>query len=104
MLPAAAQGTLDAFIARLDRALPGRVEGFYLVGSAAFGAFRPGRSDLDFVAVMPGGPQPGDVDALRRVHRASCAGAALAVAGHPWRRPLLCKGSTSAAGTSRGRP
>ncbi|MDQ6882638.1 MAG: DUF4111 domain-containing protein [Candidatus Dormibacteraeota bacterium] len=37
-----------------DRVLPGRLEAFYLVGSVALGAFRPGRSDIDFVAVIDG--------------------------------------------------
>jgi hypothetical protein len=40
------------FLHRVDRAIPGRVEGFYIVGSACMGAFRPGRSDIDFVAVV----------------------------------------------------
>jgi hypothetical protein len=35
-----------------DRLLPGRIIGFYVVGSAALGGFRPGRSDIDFVAVL----------------------------------------------------
>ena len=41
-----------AYLRLAERLLPGRVVGFYLVGSAALGSFRPGRSDIDFIAVM----------------------------------------------------
>lgn len=51
-LPAPAGQIAEDLLARLDHALPGRIEGFYVVGSACMGAFRPGRSDLDFVAVV----------------------------------------------------
>lgn len=34
-----------AYLRLADRLLPGRVVGFYLVGSAALDSFRPGRSD-----------------------------------------------------------
>jgi hypothetical protein len=37
-----------------DALLPGRISGFYVVGSTALGAYRPGRSDIDFVAVVDG--------------------------------------------------
>jgi hypothetical protein len=50
VLPAPVNQTVGAFLGRLDRALPGWVEGFYVVGSACLGAFRPGCSDVDFVA------------------------------------------------------
>jgi hypothetical protein len=42
----------EKYAAQLDRSLPGAVAGFYLVGSTALGAFRPRRSDIDFVAVL----------------------------------------------------
>ncbi len=42
------------YLTLADRLLPGRITGFYLVGSAALGAFRPHRSDLDFVALTSG--------------------------------------------------
>jgi hypothetical protein len=47
-----------------DRWLPERIHGFYVVGSTALGAFRPGRSDVDFVAVLD---RRLDVDELRRL-------------------------------------
>lgn len=40
------------YLALADRALPGRIVAFYLVGSTALGAFRAGRSDVDFIAVV----------------------------------------------------
>jgi hypothetical protein len=36
----------------VDEELPGRIEGLYLIGSVALDDFRPGHSDVDFVAVM----------------------------------------------------
>ena len=56
-----AQAAATRYLATADRLLPGRVTGLYLVGSAALGAFHPGRSDVDLVAVVDG-----DVD-LRRL-------------------------------------
>jgi len=40
------------YLAVADRVLPRRIVGFYLVGSTALGAYRDGRSDIDFVAVL----------------------------------------------------
>lgn len=54
-----------------------RLRGLYLVGSVALGDFRPGRSDIDFVALLDGPPGEADTQALGRVH------AALAQAGGP---------------------
>lgn len=51
-LPAPVSRLVEDLLARLDRALPGRIEGLYVVGSASTGAFRLGRSDVDFVAVV----------------------------------------------------
>lgn len=39
-------------LALADRLFPHRVRGFYVVGSAALGGFRPERSDIDFIAVL----------------------------------------------------
>lgn len=40
------------YLRQLDRVLPAVVSGFYLVGSVALGAYRDGRSDIDFIAVL----------------------------------------------------
>ncbi|HEV7276189.1 MAG TPA: aminoglycoside adenylyltransferase domain-containing protein [Devosiaceae bacterium] len=53
----------------LQRHVPGLVDSLYLVGSAADGDFRPGRSDLDFVAVLSRPASGSDLEALTIVHR-----------------------------------
>lgn len=54
-----------------DRLLPGRIVGFYLVGSTALGAYRPERSDIDFVAVVDRRLDRGELARLRTVHAAA---------------------------------
>lgn len=58
----------EALLHILDAEAPGLVTGFHLTGSAALGDFRPGRSDLDFVAVLAWSLSGEDVAALDRVH------------------------------------
>jgi len=48
--------------------LPGLLTGLYLHGSLAFGAYNPGLSDIDFIAITSRRCTPGDIDALRVVH------------------------------------
>jgi hypothetical protein len=78
--PAAAR----QYLAALDRRLSRRVVGFYLSGSFALGGYRPGRSDIDFVAVMDRRLGFGELRCLRRLHvTAGVANAARAMAhGH----------------------
>ncbi|WP_436522006.1 nucleotidyltransferase domain-containing protein [Actinoplanes sp. HUAS TT8] len=57
---------IDEFLARADTLAPGLVEGLYLHGSIALGDYRPGVSDIDFVAVTSAPAAP---DLLRRLHR-----------------------------------
>jgi hypothetical protein len=92
MLPAEVSETVGRFLHTLDRVIPGRVEGFYLIGSTALGAFRQGRSDIDFVAVLAKQLQPGELRELRRTVQASGAHALArdAVLGRRW--PLVCNG------------
>ena len=52
-------------IGLLDAVLPGQLEAFYLVGSAAQGDYQDGRSDVDFVAVLA---EPMDLAALTSAH------------------------------------
>jgi hypothetical protein len=49
--------------------MPDRVTSLHLVGSAADGDFRPGTSDLDFVAVLSHPASEDDIEALVIVHR-----------------------------------
>ena len=69
----AAQTTIDLaatiFRTRIDRYCSDLVPGLHLVGSAADGDFRPGQSDLDFVAVLSRIPTDADIEALGVLHR-----------------------------------
>lgn len=77
-LPPLVQVTANTHIALLEAALPGRLEAYYVTGSAALGDFVAGKSDTDFAAVLAGRISPGDVEALGRVYRAVSAGRMLA--------------------------
>jgi hypothetical protein len=46
VLPASAQTVVDDLLRRLDRAVSGRIDGFYVIGSACMGAFCAGRSEV----------------------------------------------------------
>lgn len=60
------------YLALADRLLPSRIVGFYLVGSTVLGAYREGRSDIDFVAVVD---RPLSRRELRRVRMAQLVSA-----------------------------
>ncbi|MEV5599382.1 aminoglycoside adenylyltransferase domain-containing protein [Streptomyces sp. NPDC052496] len=62
------EAVVRAFLASADRWCPGLVEGLYLTGSVALGDFRPGRSDIDFVAVTARRLSAADVAALKQAH------------------------------------
>jgi len=57
------------FLGLLQRYVPGLVSSHHLIGSAADGDFRPGRSDLDFVAVLAHPATGDEVEALVILHR-----------------------------------
>jgi len=59
------------YLAIADRLLPDRIVGFYLVGSTALGAYRDGRSDIDFVAVLDRRLSDGELRRIRLVQLAS---------------------------------
>ncbi|MGN6870862.1 MAG: aminoglycoside adenylyltransferase domain-containing protein [Solirubrobacteraceae bacterium] len=92
-LPPVVAERVDDLLARLDRGLPGRVEGFYVVGSACLGAFREGRSDIDFVAIVDGRLDPDELRRLRTIHLGRWAGALVHDAVLRQRWPLVCNGS-----------
>ncbi|MEU4689406.1 aminoglycoside adenylyltransferase domain-containing protein [Actinoplanes sp. NPDC023714] len=64
--------TSRAYLALADEHAPGLVEAFYLQGSVALDDYRPGVSDIDFVAVTAREPAAGELrtvhEALRRSH------------------------------------
>lgn len=85
-LPLVVQAQVAAFLKRLDRVAPDWVTGCHVVGSAAAGAWRADRSDIDLVVTVAG---PDPLDALARGYRARHAwevGSALARG----RYPLIC--------------
>jgi len=50
-LPQSVQCVLNESIALVNNALPSLLVGMYLHGSLALGAFNPGQSDIDFIAI-----------------------------------------------------
>lgn len=58
------------YLDAVDEALPGLVEKLYVVGSAALGAWQPGRSDVDTVIFTSRVPSRSDLAALHDVHAA----------------------------------
>lgn len=64
-IPAEVAKTCATYLKLADRHAPGVVEGLYLQGSIALDDYRPGRSDIDFVAVTAGPP---GIEALRTIH------------------------------------
>ncbi len=59
----------QALLATLDRMLPGRINGFLVTGSAVLGDWRPGVSDLDFLALGDTRLERGELSVLPRLHR-----------------------------------
>lgn len=57
------------FAGLLQRYVPGLVSSLHLVGSIAAGDFHPGRSDLDFVAVLGHPATDDEIEALVILHR-----------------------------------
>jgi hypothetical protein len=91
-LAAPVRHVVEDLLARLDRALPGRVEGLYVVGSASTGAFRLGRSDVDFVAIVDRGLSHLELARLRAVHLGRWTSALAHDTALRWRWPLVCNG------------
>ncbi|HEX6921251.1 MAG TPA: NUDIX domain-containing protein [Actinomycetes bacterium] len=67
-LPPEPAAVVDLFLTEIDERAPGLVEGLYLHGSLGFGEYHPGRSDVDFVAVLSGRASAADLAALRAAH------------------------------------
>jgi hypothetical protein len=98
VLPELACSAATDFLARLDRAVPGRIEGFYVVGSASMGAFRAGRSDIDFVAIVNGEFRRAEIAKLRAVHLSRWGMSVLRDVAFRRRWPLVCNGTYLRAG------
>jgi hypothetical protein len=67
-LPAEVDRVVTRYLALVDAAAPGLVEGLYLVGSVALGDFHPRSSDVDFIAVSSAPVDEGSRQALASVH------------------------------------
>jgi hypothetical protein len=67
-IPQSVQQVLNAYIGLMNEALPGLLTGLYLHGSVALGAYEPGLSDIDFIAITSRRCTPSDVETLRVVH------------------------------------
>ena len=59
---------MSAYARLVDDRLPERIRGLYLSGSLALDDYRPGRSDIDFVAVSDTALAGSELEMLRRVH------------------------------------
>lgn len=90
---------VDGYLRAVDAALPGRVDAFYVVGSVALGAFRAGRSDIDFLAVIGGeaGLAAAELARLRAAQRRAYDREAVrSLTRLRW--PLVCNGCFVRAG------
>lgn len=67
-IPERVQRVLDDYIGLAGAALPGLLEGVYLHGSLALGAYTPGLSDIDLIAVVGRRCTPDDLAALGGLH------------------------------------
>ncbi|MGW3351876.1 aminoglycoside adenylyltransferase domain-containing protein [Nonomuraea rubra] len=70
LLPDEVERAVSRYLSVADRLVPGRIRGFYVVGSVALGAWRSGRSDIDFVAVVDGDAGERDLRRLSLLHKA----------------------------------
>jgi hypothetical protein len=67
-LPAEVDRVVTRYLALVDAAAPGVVEGLYLVGSVALDDFHPRSSDVDFIAVSSAPVDEGSRPVLASVH------------------------------------
>lgn len=67
-IPNSVQKVLDLYINKVNKELPGLLEGFYLHGSIAIDEFIEGESDVDFVAVTSRKLTNEDAATLRDIH------------------------------------
>lgn len=68
-LPEALRPVFELYLRLLREQLPDCLSGFYVIGSTALGEYRPGKSDVDFVAVLRRPLSPADLALLRGIHR-----------------------------------
>jgi hypothetical protein len=69
-LPSKVTQIMHKYQELFNQTFPGRLFCLYLVGSTALGAYREGKSDLDFLAVLNHELQPPEFTQLAGIHRA----------------------------------
>lgn len=69
-VPVQVRAMVSAFLREVDDVAPGVIEMFYLVGSVALDDYRPGISDIDFVAVTSRDLDDDDLVYLAEIHQA----------------------------------
>jgi hypothetical protein len=67
-VPSQVQQLVAAHLERVDEAAPGLIEMLYLTGSVALGDYRPGVSDVDFLAVTSRTLDASDLAAVAAAH------------------------------------
>jgi hypothetical protein len=67
-IPQSVRIVLNTYIALVNQALPGLLEGVYLHGSIALGAFNSRLSDVDVIVVISRRCTPSDIATLHAVH------------------------------------
>jgi hypothetical protein len=92
-LPRPVGAAVRRYLGLVDRLLPQRIVGFWVVGSTALGAWRPNRSDIDFVAALD---RPLDATELRRLR------VAFLLAGIRSGLPDLARGNLALPGVCNG--
>src|SRR6185369_6535907 len=60
---------MDDYMAFMEADLPRFLSGLYIQGSIALGAFNPGQSDIDFIAVVSRRAAPDDITRLTALHQ-----------------------------------
>ena len=68
-VPRQVQDIVTDYLAAMDKALPGLIQGLYLVGSLTLHDFHLKASDIDFVAVTERPVDRDKIDTICRVHR-----------------------------------
>src|SRR5688572_24046525 len=72
-LPAQAELPIARYLDQVDIALPGFVEGLYVVGSLALGAWQDGPSDIDALILTSRPAGAAEVAALAKIHEGMAA-------------------------------
>ena len=70
-VPAPARQVVQSLLDALDDGKPGLIAGLHVVGSIAYGDFKPTKSDLDFVAVLARPLDESDLESIRHAHRSA---------------------------------